>query len=103
MVCELGAADFPFVWNAWLGPELLCVMTAIWPLRKTVSIGNRTPSSKHWDANVAIAYRLGVRTGSIPILERRKSGVAAVMRVGRAEWRIVACAMENGRVHESRV
>lgn len=76
--------------------------TAIWPLRRTVSIGNRTPSSKTWEPNVARAYMLGVSTGSIPSRERRKMGVEAEMRVGSVECRKVPTAMEGGTIHEGR-
>ena len=43
-----------------------------------------------------MAYRLGVSSGSIPIFDRRNSGVDAEIKVGRVEWRIVVDAIEKG-------
>ena len=54
------------------------------------------------DAKVAMEYRLGVRTGSMPRRVRRTSGVEADINVGRVEWRKVTGAMEKGSVHEGR-
>lgn len=49
------------------------------------------------------AYRFGVRNGSIPIFDRRKSGVEAEIKVGTVECKIVVGAIERGSVHEGRV
>ena len=78
------------------------LITAIWPLLKTVSMGSRMPSSKTWDTKVAMVYIFGVRSGSIPNRERRNRGVDADIRVGRVEWRKVTGAMERGNVQEGR-
>jgi len=49
-----------------------------------------------------MAYMFGVRTGSMPSRERRKTGVEAEIRVGRVECRKVATATEGGTIHDGR-
>lgn len=45
-------------------------------------------------------YRFGLRTGSTPRFNRRKSGVDADINVGTVAFNIVTGAIENGRVQE---
>ena len=49
-----------------------------------------------------MAYKAGVSTGSIPILDLRRRGVDPYIRVGNVECRIATGAIENGKVHEGR-
>lgn len=48
--------------------------------------------------NVAIEYKLGVKIGSMPNLERRNKGVEAETNVGIVEFSIAAGAIEKGNV-----
>ena len=76
--------------------------TAIWPLRSTVSMGSRIPSSKACDAKVAAAYAVGVITGSRPRRDLRSRGVDAEISVGSVECRKVTGAIDAGSAQEPR-
>ncbi len=72
--------------------------TFIWPRRRTVSRGRRRKSSRAEEKNVAIEYVVGVRTGSTPSRDRRNSGAADAMKVGRVLCKSVTVASDGGRV-----
>ena len=53
--------------------------------------------------NVAIAYMVGVISGSIPNFARRNRGVDADINVGSVECRTAVGAIENGNVQLGRL
>ena len=66
-------------------------------------MGSLTPSSKAWPQKVAMAYIFGVNNGSTPMLDRRKRGIEADIKVDTVECKIVIGAIENGIVQLGRL
>ena len=77
--------------------------TSIWPLLKTVSTGNFTPSSKTCPTKVDIAYRFGVVNDSMPKLDFKNRGIDAEINAGSAECKIVGKVSVKGGVQLGRV
>ena len=50
-----------------------------------------------------IAYRFGVKRGSIPSLERKKRGVDAEIKVGVTAYKVVIGASDKEHIQEGKV
>jgi len=80
-----------------------CAAICIWPRRRMVSKGRVMKRSNTEETKVQTEYVVGVRTGSMCKLERRKSGVEEDISVGRVLWRRVGAIREEGQIQERRL